>query len=271
MSWEDKAQVTYERAQQPAGDKPHNNHVIGNIVWAVIWIVTKVCFRVSGTGMQNIRQFDKSGALVICNHVSYTDPVFHYVVLRTKQWPRFMAKEDIMHGFPGWFLGMHGAFPVTRDSADLSAIKRAVKYLKDGEVVALFPEGTRRGKGNVALRIHAGVALIARMGKVPVVPSTVHNADRVKRKGERLRFPKITVEYGNPVLVSDFNFLPKEDRLDACVWYALRECFALVQHVSPDDVDMVSLFPEDKDFTAAFAEHPIARLTSAQVAELLES
>jgi len=132
-----------------------------------------------------------------------------------------------------------------------------------------MPEGSRRGKGSVAPRVHGGAALIARMGKAPILPMAVHNVDKIKVKGERVRFPKVTVEFGNPVMLSDFDFLPKDERLDACVWYALRECFAMFQHKAPEEVDMAALFPDDKDFTQTFAEHPIPRLTSEEVAALL--
>ena len=255
MNWQELAERTYERAQIPVAGREHNCHAMGNVVWAALLVVTKVGFRVSAKGLDRVRQFkDNGGVVIICDHVSYSDPVFHYEVIRPKQWPRFMAKDDIMHGFFGWFLGMHGAFPVSRDSADLSAIKRAVRYLKDGEVVALFPEGTRRGKGNVDLRMHAGAALIARMAKVPVIPSTVHNAEKIKRTGERLRFPKVTVEYGEPLHLKDFQWVPKPKRMDAFSWFAMRECFALRQGVPAIDVDMVALFPNDVDYSDLFGE-----------------
>ena len=76
------------------------------------------------------------------------------------------------------------------------------KYLKDGEVVSIMPEGTRRGKGNVEPHVHGGAALIARMGKAPILPLAVRNVDKIKRKGERVRFPKVTIVYGDPVYLS---------------------------------------------------------------------
>jgi len=93
----------------------------------------------------------------------------------------------------------------------------------------------------------------------------VRNAENVKRKGERLRFPKITIEYGNPLLVEDFDFLPKEDRLEGCTWYAMRECFALSMRVPREQVDMPALFPGGRDFTAVFEEHPVPEHTTAEV------
>jgi 1-acyl-sn-glycerol-3-phosphate acyltransferase len=154
MNWQEMAERTYERSQIPVEGKEHNPHLMGNIVWGALAAFTKVCFRSSGAGMENIRQFhDGKGAVIVCDHVSYFDPVFQYCILRPAQWPRFMAKSDVMHGFAAWFLGMHGAFPVERDSADLSAIKRAVRYLKDGEIVALFPEGEGGAMAAMSLRM----------------------------------------------------------------------------------------------------------------------
>lgn len=253
MGWQERAERAWERSQIPVEGKERNGHAIGNIIWGVLWLITKVCFRVSAREMENIRQFTGGkGALVVCDHVSYTDPVFHYVVMRPGQWPRFMAKDDMMHGFPGWFLGVNGAFPVARDSADLSAVKRAVRYLKDGEIVAMFPEGTRRGRGSAELRIHAGAALIARMGKVPVVPSTVHNAEKIKPKGKRVHFPHVVVEYGTPLMLKDFDWVPKKERMEAFSWFAMRECFAMKLGVPAEEVDMAALYPADHDYSDLF-------------------
>ena len=138
--------------------------------------------------------------------------------------------------------------------------------LKNDEIVGILPEGTRRGKTDRVPSIHAGVSVIARMAKVPILPMTVRNAEYVKQKGKFFRFPKITIEYGNPLLVEDFDFLPKEDRLDGCSWYAMRECFALYYRCAPEDVDMAALFPETRDYAPVFAEHPIPRHTSEELA-----
>ncbi len=255
MSWADKAERAYERAQVPVEGKKHNNHALGNLVWFVLWIILSPLYRVATRGKENVAPFGRggTGALVVCNHVSFADPIFHYVVLRPGQWPRFMAKDDVMKGFFGWFLGMHGAFPVKRDSADLSAVKRASRYLRDGEIVAMFPEGTRRGRGNVTLRIHAGAALIARMGKAAVVPSTVRNSEKIKpKKGGRIHFPKITVEYGKPLYLKDFEWVEKQSRMEAFSWFAMRECYALNQGIPAVEVNMKELFPLDEDFSGLF-------------------
>ena len=244
--------------------------------WVIVTTVAGICKVLYRYDVQNREALDalaaRGGVMVVSNHVSYLDVVFMYLSMYPAHWPRFLARDTFFegHGPLGWIFAHIGAFPVKRDTADRTAVKRAARMLKNGEVVAIMPEGTRRGKGSAVTHVHGGAALMARMGRAPILPMAVHGVEEVKRKGERLRFPKITVEYGNPVLVSDFNFLPKEDRLDACVWYALRECFALLAGTPADEVDMAALFPEDKDFTQAFRDHPLPRLSSQQVAELLD-
>ena len=244
--------------------------------YVIVGTVAGICKVLYRYNVENFESLDAlaryGGVVVVSNHTSYLDVVFMYLSMFPKYWPRFMARDSLFENsaFLSWVFAHIGAFPVKRDTADRTAVKRAARMLKNGEVVGIMPEGSRRGKGSAVPRVHGGAALIARMGKAPILPMVVHNVDKVKRKGERLRFPKITIEYGNPVLISDFNFLPKEDRLDACTWYALRECFALLQGLAPEQVDMHALFPEDKDYSGAFAEHPIPRLTSAEVVALLK-
>ena len=240
------------------------------VIVGVVAGICKVLYRYKSVNSRNMDVLaERSGVVAISNHTSYLDVVFMYLGMWPRQWPRFMARESLYeHKLLGWIFAHIGAFPIKRDTADRTSIKRAARMLKNGEVVGIMPEGTRRGKGSAELHVHGGAALIARMGKAPILPMAVHNVDKVKRKGERLRFPKITVEFGNPVVLGDFDFLPKEDRLDGCVWYALRECFAMFNNVAPEDVDMVALFPEDKDFTEAFANHPIPSRTAEEVAAM---
>ena len=229
-------------------DRSHEiPHWFGNLVYVVVGAVCKLLFRYRVDNRQKLRAFQgASGALVICNHTSFFDVVFMYLAARPKQ--------------------RVGAFPVKRDTADMTSIKRAVRMLKNDELVGILPEGTRRGKTDRVASIHAGVSVIARMAKVPILPMTVRGVEKIKNKGERVRFPKVTVDYGDPILVSDFDFLPKEERVEACTWYAMRESFALFYRVPAEDVDMVALFPETRDYAPVFAEHPIPHHTSDELA-----
>lgn len=240
-------------------------HWFGNLAYVLVGAVCKLLFRYRVDGREHLRAFDdRCGVVVVCNHTSFLDVAFIYLSARPKQWIRLMGRESLFdnaHGLVGQILSRVGAFPVKRDSSDRTAIKRAARMLKNDEIVGILPEGTRRGKGSKIPSLHAGAAFIAKMGHAPLLPMTVRNAEYVKQKGSRIHFPKITVEYGTPVVLSDFDFLPKAERLEGCTWYAMRECFALSQQVAPEEVDMTSLFPETRDYSADFLEHPILKRT----------
>lgn len=240
-------------------------HWSGNIIYGVVAAICKVCWRYKVTGRENLRAFQKRhGVLVIANHTSFFDVVFMFLSARPQQWVRFLGRDNLFGnagGLLGQILSRVGAFPIARDTADRTAIKRAVRHLKNDEVVGIMPEGTRRGKSDRIPELHGGAALIARMAKVPILPMTVRDAENIKHKGQRVRFPQVTIEYGNPVLLDDFDFLPKSERLEACTWYAMRESFAMFYRMTPEEVDMVELFPNSKDYKQTFLEHPIPRHT----------
>lgn len=244
-------------------------HWSGNIIYVVVAAVCKLLWRYQVRGRENLRAFNKQhGCLVIANHTSFFDVVFMFLAARPKQWVRFVGRDSLFRnagGLLGQLLSRAGAIPIARDTADRSAIKRAVRHLKDDELVGILPEGTRRGKSDREPELHAGAALIARMAKVPILPMTVRNAEKIKQKGKFVAFPKVTIEYGHPIVLDDFNFLPKHQRLEACTWYAMRESFALFYNVSPAEVDMASLFPKTFDYAQTFEEHPVLPHTSEEV------
>lgn len=234
---------------------------LGIILWIVVSFLCKVLTRYRVHGIEHIRQFEgKKGAVVACTHASFLDIAYMYCPPHPRQWMRLMARDSLFNNpMLSFIFSRGGAFPVARDTADRTSIKRAVRMLKEGELVGIFPEGTRRGKTDRVPEIHGGAALVARMAKAPIVPATIRNAEYVKEKGKFVRFPRVDVFFGKPISVEAFDFLPKEQRLEGCMWYVMRECFAMKYGVEPREVDMVSLFPTGYDFTRIFEEHPIER------------
>lgn len=246
-------------------------HWCANLVWVVVGGLFKLLFRTRVDGKDNLLAFKGvSGAVIVCNHTSYLDVACMYLASRPDGWIRIMGRDNLFDkagGLSGQILARVGAFPVKRDSSDRTAIKRAARHLKNGECVGILPEGTRRGKGSLEPRLHAGAAFIAKMGGgVPIVPMTVRNVEKIKQKGQRLRFPQVTVEFGSPVLLDDFSDMPKDQRLEAATWYAMRECFAMFGSIPADEVDMAALFPKDRDYSEHFSQHPVPRHDAGQVA-----
>lgn len=257
---------TEQLIDMPLGGRSSERHIphwCGNILYVVVAFFLKLLYRYRVEGREGLRAFKESGegVVVVGNHKSYLDVAFMYVAVRPSQWIRFMARDSFYsaaHGLLGQIFARCGAFPVTRDSADRASVKRAVRHLKDGEVVGIYPEGTRRGRGNVKISLHGGAALIARMGHAQMIPSTVVGVEKIKQPGKFPRFPKVIVRFGDPVSVESFDFLPKADRLEACSWYVMRECFALDWGCAAEDVDMRRLFPDSKDYADVLAGHVIS-------------
>ena len=232
--------------------------VLGTIVRGFLKVAFK--FKVENKATVNAFKGKKVGAVLVAPHVSYFDVIILWESVRPEQFVRIIARDTLFeaaHGALGALLSRCGAFPIQRNEADRLAIKRATHMLKTDQLVGIFPEGTRRGKGNTQPELHGGAALIARMAKAPLIPVGLVNLDKVMPKGDHLHFPDITVVFGDPVAVSAFDFLDKEDRLEGCVWYIMREAHALSRNCAPEDIDMTQLFPDAKDYTQAFAGREI--------------
>ena len=155
-------------------DEKQAPHWAGNLIWGFLVFVFKICFRYRVDNRESIRGFDKeSGVVVVANHTSFLDVAFMYLATRPQQWLRFMGRESLFdnaHGLVGQILSRVGAFPVKRDSADRTAIKRATRMLKNDEIVGILPEGTRRGKGTKTPRSIPAPRSSRRWGRPPSCP-----------------------------------------------------------------------------------------------------
>lgn len=168
-----------------------------NVIAALTWPILYGLFRLRATGRDNL---PAGGCVLACNHVSSFDPWLLGMPLWPHRFLRFMAKSEL-YWFPlGAIIDGAGAFPVRRGQKDTVAIETAVRLASEGNVVAMFPEGTRRTKGLVKrfeARPRTGAARIALEAGVPLVPAAVRGTDKLLRLG-RLR-----VVYGPPVELDD--------------------------------------------------------------------
>lgn len=125
------------------------------------------CFnRLIIRGREN--EIPEGPVIVFGNHYSNLDVFLLTIAFKRKI--RFMAKHTLFDiPVVGYFVRAYGAFPVNREKADLSAIKTALRILKDGEVLGIFPEGTRV-KGEKVSDPKGGIAMFSWKTKAPVVP-----------------------------------------------------------------------------------------------------
>ena len=116
-----------------------------------------------------------------------------------------MAKSELYWWPLGRVIKAGGGFPVRRGEGDIEAIRTAVQLAKEGNVVAMFPHGTRHRKGLVKRyqpRAHTGAARIALEAGVPLVPAAIAGTDRLSRLGP------LRVRYGEPLPLDDLR--PRE-------------------------------------------------------------
>ena len=121
----------------------------------------------------------QGAALVCANHQSNLDPALLAAAFGMKTQLRFMAKKELF-GIPVFkhWLNAMGAFPIDRKESDIAAIRTAMKYLKSGEMVMMFPEGTRVLPED-AVAAKTGAVRIAGKLKVPILPVYIESTHKL--------------------------------------------------------------------------------------------
>jgi 1-acyl-sn-glycerol-3-phosphate acyltransferase len=161
------------------------------------WPVVKGLYRLRARGLEHIPE---GGFVLAANHTSNFDPWPLGIPFLPKRQLRFMAKAELFNPILAPILRAGGAFKVRRGEGDVEAMRTAAQLAREGEIVVMFPEGTRQKKGlrkKREARPHTGAARIALSAGVPLVPAAIAGTDRLSRLGP------LSVAYGEPIDVSD--------------------------------------------------------------------
>lgn len=166
-------------------------------------VFTLFLFRVKTYGQENI---EEGKPYIMCaNHTSNWDPPILYTA--TKREMYMMAKEELFKNkFIYWFAKKTNIFPVKRGKQDIESIKKSLKVLKENKILAIFPEGTRKGiKKNG--KIQNGPAYLAARSGVEVIP--------VRIEGNFKPFTKVKLYYGKPLNFNEYQSKkPEKETLD---------------------------------------------------------
>jgi len=153
------------------------------------------------------------GVILACNHQSFFDPV-----LATLALPRecsHMARDTLFQN--RWFrklIESLNAFPIRRGEADLSAIKEALRRLRNGHALSMFPEGTRTKDGHIQ-PLMPGMGSIAKKAKVPVFPVLIEGAYDAWPRDRKLPCrSQVTVCYGEPITPEQMTTMTAEQILE---------------------------------------------------------
>lgn len=193
---------TYPARAMAGPDTPRPS-VAYLLVGGLSWPVLRVVYREQVRGRANLPAH--GGYVLSSNHWSNFDPWPLAVPLFPRRFLRFMGKSELFWFPLGRLLVAAGAFPVRRGQRDLEAIETAVQLCREGNIVVMFPEGTRRRKGlrkKHEARWHSGAARIALQAGVPLVPAAVAGTERLSR------LARVKVVYGEPLPLDDLAGLP---------------------------------------------------------------
>jgi 1-acyl-sn-glycerol-3-phosphate acyltransferase len=171
--------------------------VFYSIAHPVVRFFLRLLFRFQASGLENV---PAGGAIIAPNHISNLDPPVIGCALPTRRRIHFMAKEELFKNpVVRWVITQLCAFPVRRGTADRGAIRSTLSLLAAGELVGIFPEGTRSKTGQLG-KPEAGLAMIAAKAGVPVVPTAIFGTAKVFKGGHIL--PPIRVVFGQPLTIN---------------------------------------------------------------------
>jgi 1-acyl-sn-glycerol-3-phosphate acyltransferase len=170
------------------------------LVRVIVSLPALLIYRVRAIGVENV---PKTGPLLLApNHFSQMDHFFIGLYLRRQI--RFMAKSQMFGPPVLTYIYKHGGvFPVRRGHHDEEAFKTAFAILDQGGMLLVYAEGGRSRSGELG-EVKPGIGRIALESGVPVVPVAIHGSAKVRR-WKRFRFPKVTVQFGEPLS------FPRED------------------------------------------------------------
>ncbi|MBR4727296.1 MAG: 1-acyl-sn-glycerol-3-phosphate acyltransferase [Clostridia bacterium] len=153
-------------------------------------LVTRCAWKVNYVGQENIPE--EGGLILACNHLHAMDPLVVAMGMPHRQL-HFMAKKEL---YDNWIINklftIVNAFPIVRGSGDKTAFNYAVRVVKEGYVLGIFPEGTRSKTGEPGTA-KSGVALIAKEAQADILPVCVYSGDNLKKH------TKYTVHFGKVI------------------------------------------------------------------------
>jgi 1-acyl-sn-glycerol-3-phosphate acyltransferase len=165
-------------------------------------LLLRSVFRLTTEGLENVPV--EGGVVLGPMHRSYIDTLAVGVSLRRRRF-RAMAKYELFFvPVVGRAIALGGGFPVRRGVQDTDAYETAMGLLRDGDMLLVFPEGTRNRHGKA--RPQLGAARLALEAGAAFVPVSIAGSDRIKLFPPR--FPRISVRYGEPIPLAD---LPTDD------------------------------------------------------------
>jgi len=168
---------------------------IRNLVNGLIKLLTKATCRID---TKQLHKIPEQGPLILAvNHINFLEVPIMYTHLLPRPMVGFAKIETWENPLLGWLFDLWHTIPVRRGEADTLAMKRAVKAIKEGNILAIAPEGTRSGHGRMQQGL-SGVTMFALMSKAPIQPAAYYGGEKFRENIKRLRRTDFHIVVGNP-------------------------------------------------------------------------
>ncbi len=187
--------------------KRERGHLLYWWVRNIVWFLSLFYFRFKSVGSENVPA--SGGCILAPNHVSFLDPPMVGCGLRHRV-AHFMTRDTLYRNpLLGWWFRKIGNIAIDRTKGDLAALRSALNALKSGQVICLFPEGTRSLDGDLQ-EPKGGVGFLIAKAGVPVVPVYLDGTYEAWPKGGKWIKPKkVRVYFGKPIQIEEFGLKEK--------------------------------------------------------------
>ena len=188
----------------------------------LLQLMAVLVYRIRVTGRENVPA--TGGVLLVSNHQSHLDPPF--VGIGCPRLVNYLARQSLFRFAPfRWLITSLGVIPLDLGGKGISGLKESLRRLKRGEVLAIFPEGTRSSDGRIG-RFMPGFTTLAVRSGAAILPAAIDGAYQAWPRQQT--FPgggRVRVHYGEPILPAEIAVLDERE-LSAEVERRVRECFA---------------------------------------------
>lgn len=167
--------------------KTKNNKMIGfRISKGILSVFFKLFFHPKIIGRENIPE--TGGVILAGNHRRIFDPCMP--IISTKRPVHYMAKKELFSGIFGWFFKLVGCIPVDRGHDNTLAKNEAIKVLEEGEVLGIFPEGTRNKTDDILLPFKYGAVSMSKKTNAYIVPFAITGKYKLFNNDLTIKFGK---------------------------------------------------------------------------------
>jgi 1-acyl-sn-glycerol-3-phosphate acyltransferase len=179
---------------------PYKPTLTERVVDTTLKGITMLLCRVDGEQLSRVPT--QGPLIVVTNHINFLEAPVIYTRLQPRPITGFAKIETWDSTFLGWLFDIWGMIPIRRGEADMSAIKKGLAALKNGQILTIAPEGTRSNDGRL-LPGQPGIAIMGLLSKAPILPLAHYGHENYRKELPRLRRSQLHARVGRTFWLDD--------------------------------------------------------------------